>query len=725
MSRIYADELVNLNGTGYVTASEGLKVSPTKTLDLSGAKINLTAGFGSPGQVLSTTGTGLNWVNNPDNDTTYTFSAQSAALNDIRLNLSAGGSGSGTQSVSLVGEGSTTISYNTLANTISFSSTNTTYGISAVDGTTGKKIIRLSGSDSTADDVTLVAGSNITLTRSNDEITISTILSGTVGGPVSSTDSAIVLFDGTTGSLVKNSSLTVTSNDVLFDRPLTVTGSITSTSLTTASGTASIIPFKYATVGNFPNAFIYEGAIAYSAANNNIYFASGNAWNQLARLSDIQINTDTTYSIAAQDVSTNIGRIRLSDSNGLTDDIEFQGANGVKLTRTNERLIFTGRTYNISSEVGTGNTVRFRLGDSDGGTDDVIFAGADGLLVERTDENTVTFRAPALSVTQYTDTQAKDAAAQAIVNGTHLGVTYTYDSVNKVINSVVTASGVGGGGGGILYDFYGTNNTSNQVILNLDPSDGITDTVEFAGSGGTTVSWDSVNKKATIQSTAPVNADWNATSGLAQILNKPSIPPAYTLPVATTTVLGGVRVDGTTITVTASGILSATPGAYVLPAATPTTLGGIKIGAGLDIDGNGVVNVTASGVGGGLVTRQELTGTTSSIADNITAELNIVGYKAYTLLNIETSAASWVRVYTDDASRDADLTRSEGQDPVAGSGVITEVRTTGAQTVLITPGVIGFNNDSTPNTNIYLSVTNRSGSTTPITVTLTAIRLEA
>jgi hypothetical protein len=133
MSRIYADELVNLNGTGYVTASEGLKVSPTKTLDLSGAKINLTAGFGSPGQVLSTTGTGLNWVNNPDNDTTYTFSAQSAALNDIRLNLSAGGSGSGTQSVSLVGEGSTTISYNTLANTISFSSTNTTYGISAVD----------------------------------------------------------------------------------------------------------------------------------------------------------------------------------------------------------------------------------------------------------------------------------------------------------------------------------------------------------------------------------------------------------------------------------------------------------------------------------------------------------------------------------------------------------------------------------------------------------------
>lgn len=52
--------------------------------------------------------------------------------------------------------------------------TNTTYSISAVDGTTGKKIIRLTagGSGSGTDDVTLVQGTNTTLTRTNDEITI-------------------------------------------------------------------------------------------------------------------------------------------------------------------------------------------------------------------------------------------------------------------------------------------------------------------------------------------------------------------------------------------------------------------------------------------------------------------------------------------------------------------------------------------------------------------------
>lgn len=52
--------------------------------------------------------------------------------------------------------------------------TNTTYTISAADGTTNKKIIRLTagGSGSGNDDVTLVGGTNVTLTRTGDEITI-------------------------------------------------------------------------------------------------------------------------------------------------------------------------------------------------------------------------------------------------------------------------------------------------------------------------------------------------------------------------------------------------------------------------------------------------------------------------------------------------------------------------------------------------------------------------
>ena len=132
----------------------------------------------------------------------------------------------------------------------------------------------------------------------------------------------------------------------------------------------------------------------------------------------------------------------------------------------------------------------------------------------------------------------------------------------------------------------------------------------------------------------------------------------------------------------------------------------------------------AAGGSVGLQARQDFSGTTTSLADNAAGNLNITAYKAYTLLKVETDADAWVRVYTDDASRTADANRSEGSDPAAGSGVIAETR--GSSSVLISPGVIGFNNDSPSATDtIYTSVTNRSGNTQTITVTLTAIRLEA
>ena len=168
-----------------------------------------------------------------------------------------------------------------------------------------------------------------------------------------------------------------------------------------------------------------------------------------------------------------------------------------------------------------------------------------------------------------------------------------------------------------------------------------------------------------------------------------------------------------------TGVLDANPGSYTLPTAD-ATLGGIKVGSGLSIDGNGVLTAT----GGSTVPQiQDLSGTTSSLADDASAELNITGYKAYSLFKITTDAGAWVRVYVDDASRDADTTRSEGQDPSPGSGVIAEVRTSGAESILISPGIMGYNNDNPRTDNIYLAVTNRSGAATTITVTLTALQI--
>jgi hypothetical protein len=66
----------------------------------------------------------------------------------------------------------------------------------------------------------------------------------------------------------------------------------------------------------------------------------------------------------------------------------------------------------------------------------------------------------------------------------------------------------------------------------------------------------------------------------------------------------------------------------------------------------------------------------------------------------------------------------ENEDPLPNTGVIAEVITTGAQTVVLAPGAIGFNNETVPTTSIPMTVTNKSGSTANITVTLTLVQLE-
>ena len=168
-----------------------------------------------------------------------------------------------------------------------------------------------------------------------------------------------------------------------------------------------------------------------------------------------------------------------------------------------------------------------------------------------------------------------------------------------------------------------------------------------------------------------------------------------------------------------------------------TTLSGVKVTGGIeDKDGQlGTAGQILSSTGtaldwidppSSLSSRQTYTATTISIADGAADTITVVGHKAYALLAIEPSAAAWVTVYTDATSRSADSGRSENTDPLPGSGVIAEVITTSAnQKQIITPGTIGWNNDGTPSTNMYLKVVNKSGSNAAITVGMTVIKLEA
>lgn len=67
---------------------------------------------------------------------------------------------------------------------------------------------------------------------------------------------------------------------------------------------------------------------------------------------------------------------------------------------------------------------------------------------------------------------------------------------------------------------------------------------------------------------------------------------SYVLPAATANTLGGIKV-GDNLTITTDGKLSANAGAYVLPAATSAVLGGVKVGSGLNVTQDGTLSVTA------------------------------------------------------------------------------------------------------------------------------------
>ena len=71
--------------------------------------------------------------------------------------------------------------------------------------------------------------------------------------------------------------------------------------------------------------------------------------------------------------------------------------------------------------------------------------------------------------------------------------------------------------------------------------------------------------------------DANAATARATLgLGTGAVATAYVLPTATTSVLGGIKIDGTTITIDGSGVISSAS-AYTLPTATTSTLGGVRI----------------------------------------------------------------------------------------------------------------------------------------------------
>ena len=152
----------------------------------------------------------------------------------------------------------------------------------------------------------------------------------------------------------------------------------------------------------------------------------------------------------------------------------------------------------------------------------------------------------------------------------------------------------------------------------------------------------------------------------------------------------------------------------------------VNFGDGLDVtySAAGIASISASG--GSLQTRTVVSGVTTNIARYGIGNTEITGFKSYALMKVGLSTDAWLRLYTDSASRAADVGRSVGEDPAPGSGVIGEFRSVGIKTGgIFSPYTIGGNMDTPVGNTIYASITNFSTHSQHITGYLTILQLEA
>jgi hypothetical protein len=152
--------------------------------------------------------------------------------------------------------------------------------------------------------------------------------------------------------------------------------------------------------------------------------------------------------------------------------------------------------------------------------------------------------------------------------------------------------------------------------------------------------------------------------------------------------------------------------------------GGAGIGGNLYVGGSLYVNGVLTSGSGGVSSRTSVSTTTVTLVDGASATSTVTAAKGYALYSVQVSTGAWVTVYSSSVALLADSSRLITTDPSPGSGVIAEAISTLTTTTYFTPAVIGFNSDASPSSKAYLKITNNSGGTRPIDVTLTYLPIE-
>ena len=301
---------------------------------------------------------------------------------------------------------------------------NTTYSVSCVDGdNTDEEKIRLTGSDSSTDDVVLEAGTGLSIARNTDKITFTNTVSDTntqntyaiscvdgdstdeekirltQGGAAGAANDDIVLGARTGLSIARDGDKIVFTNTVSD----TNTNQLTEFTLTGDSGSNQTI-----------------------AHGNTLDIAGGNAiTTEVGATDTVTINHDDTSSQASVN---NSGRTYIQD---ITLDTYGHVTGLTSATETVTDTNTMGSGFTVSATTDT-NATTITQGD------DLFFAAGTGITCETTADGTVTITNTVSDTnTQLSDEQVQDIVGGMVSGNSESGITVAYQDADGTLDFTV------------------------------------------------------------------------------------------------------------------------------------------------------------------------------------------------------------------------------------------------------------------------------------------------
>lgn len=391
-------------------------------LDLTGNGLVANSSLGTSGQYLKSNGSTVVWDNPGDVYLTATQTITNKTFNTCNISGSTN-TLTNIPNNALVNSAITVNGVSIpLGGSVSTPDNNTTYSVSAVDGTdASRKSIRLTSGGTGAgvnDDVTLVAGSNVTLSRSGDEITINSsyVDTNTItrlvasGGTLTSGDLTLTAASGSTTAGADGVNTTTGAATVTMSGSTITIGSQYVNTVTRVRGTAS---------GSYES-----GDLTIAAGTNVTVTPSGK-----------------TISISSVDTITRAKVNNELDANAVTGIVNFIQSGATTINRVGQNITISSTDNNtvtslkVNSEADL-NAVTGIINITGSGFTTVSRSG-NNFTITSTDANT-TYSASATGGLTETSTVF---ALKNVANLTNTRV-LKWDSTNsQLTNSIITDNG--------------------------------------------------------------------------------------------------------------------------------------------------------------------------------------------------------------------------------------------------------------------------------------------